>query len=63
MDSRNSNNESESRSHDEVDMEREGSQTGDRRKKTSRSGRQKSGMVVIRNINYITKTENSSGSG
>ncbi|GAU43014.1 hypothetical protein TSUD_28330 [Trifolium subterraneum] len=63
MDSRNSNNESDSRLHDDVDMEREGSQTGDRRKKSSRSGRQKSGMVVIRNINYITKTENSSGSG
>jgi len=71
MDSRQSNTGSEtcdveaskSRLHDEVDMEREGSQTGDRRKKGSRSGRQKSGMVVIRNINYITKTENSSGSG
>ena len=60
MDSRHSNTESETL--DEVDMEREGSQTGDRRKKGSRSGRQKSGMVVIRNINYITKTENSSGS-
>lgn len=71
MDSRHSNTGSEtcdveaskSRLHDEVDMEREGSQTGDRRKKGSRSGRQKSGMVVIRNINYITKTEKSSGSG
>ncbi|KAF7837452.1 COP1-interacting protein 7 [Senna tora] len=61
MDSRYSNTESET--WDEVDMEREGSQTGEQRKKTSRSGRQKSGMVVIRNINYITKTENSSGSG
>ncbi|CAI8603124.1 unnamed protein product [Vicia faba] len=66
MDSRQSNTDSEaskSRLQDEVDVEREGSQTGDRRKKASRSGRQKSGMVVIRNINYITKTENSSGSG
>ncbi|RDX57998.1 COP1-interacting protein 7, partial [Mucuna pruriens] len=71
MDSRHSNTESEtwdvegskSRSQDEVDMEREHSQTGDRRKKDRRSGRQKSGMVVIRNINYITKAENSSGSG
>ncbi|CAL5208204.1 unnamed protein product [Lathyrus oleraceus] len=71
MDSRHSNTDSEayaveaskSRLQDEVDVEREGSQTGDRRKKGSRSGRQKSGMVVIRNINYITKTENSSGSG
>ncbi|XP_020204291.1 COP1-interacting protein 7 [Cajanus cajan] len=59
MDSRHSNTESG----EEVDMEREGSQTGDRRKKDRRSGRQKSGMVVIRNINYITKPENSSGSG
>ncbi|XP_027364982.1 COP1-interacting protein 7-like isoform X2 [Abrus precatorius] len=71
MDSRISNTESEiwdveaskSRSQDEVDMEREGSQIGERRKKANRSGRQKSGMVVIRNINYITKAENSSGSG
>ncbi|KAK7268854.1 hypothetical protein RIF29_21563 [Crotalaria pallida] len=71
MDSRQSNTESEtwdveaskSRSQEEVDVEREGSLTGSRRKKASRSGRQKSGMVVIRNINYITKTENSSGSG
>lgn len=61
MDSGHSN--AESRLQDEVDMERGGSQTGDRRKKGSRSGRQKSGKVVIRNINYITKTENSSGSG
>ncbi|KAJ1398939.1 hypothetical protein SESBI_30734 [Sesbania bispinosa] len=60
MDGRHSNTESEA--WDEVDMEREGSQTVDRRKKASRSGRQKSGKVVIRNINYITKTENSSGS-
>ncbi|CAL0299899.1 unnamed protein product [Lupinus luteus] len=71
MDSRQNNTESEtwdveaskSRSQDEVDMEREGSQTGSRRKKASRSGRQSSGKVVIRNINYITKTENTSGSG
>ncbi|TKY51912.1 hypothetical protein E2542_SST23432 [Spatholobus suberectus] len=68
MDSRHSNTESEtwdgeaskSRLQDEVDMEREGSH---RRKKDRQSGRQKSGMVVIRNINYITKAENSSGSG
>lgn len=71
MDSRHSNTDSEayvveaskSRLQDEVDVEREGSQIGDRQKKGSRLGRQKSGMVVIRNINYITKTENSSGSG
>lgn len=53
----------ESEARDEVDIEREGSQTGERRKKAGRSGRQKSGMVVIRNINYITKTERSSASG
>ncbi|KAK7391722.1 hypothetical protein VNO78_20141 [Psophocarpus tetragonolobus] len=60
MDSRHSNTESEIQ--DEMDMEREGSHTGDRWKKDQRSSRQKSGMVVIRNINYITKAENS-GSG
>ncbi|OIW21327.1 hypothetical protein TanjilG_32140 [Lupinus angustifolius] len=48
---------------DGANIEREGSQTGSRRKKASQSGRQKSGMVVIRNINYITKIEKSSGSG
>ncbi|KAK4266166.1 hypothetical protein QN277_027128 [Acacia crassicarpa] len=61
MDGRYSNTESEHWG--ELDMEGEGSQTGERRKKSSRSGRQKSGTVVIRNINYITKAENSSGSG
>ncbi|RZB87881.1 COP1-interacting protein 7 isoform C [Glycine soja] len=60
MDSRHSNTEPETQ--DEVDMEREGLHTGDQRKKDRRSARQKSGMVVIRNINYITKAENS-GSG
>ncbi|WJX17152.1 hypothetical protein P8452_07094 [Trifolium repens] len=53
---------SETRFQDEVDVEREGLQTGDRRKKASRSDRRKSGNVVIHNINYITKTERSSGS-
>lgn len=53
---------SKTRFRDEVDMEREGLQTGERRKKASRSDRQKSGTVVIRNINYITKTKHSSGS-
>ncbi|RDX88343.1 COP1-interacting protein 7, partial [Mucuna pruriens] len=53
----------ESETRDEVNIEREGSLTGERPKKAGRSGRQKSGMVVIRNINYITKTERSSGSG
>ncbi|XP_028769626.1 COP1-interacting protein 7 isoform X2 [Neltuma alba] len=61
MDGRYSNTESEPWG--ELGMEGGGSQTGERRKKSSRSGRQKSGTVVIRNINYITKTENSSGSG
>ncbi|GAU25215.1 hypothetical protein TSUD_17270 [Trifolium subterraneum] len=53
---------SKTRFQDEVDVEREGLQTGDRRKKASRSDRRKSGNVVIRNINYITKTKRSSGS-
>ncbi|KAL3030995.1 hypothetical protein AAZX31_02G004400 [Glycine max] len=53
----------ESETRDEMDMKRERSLTGERWKKAGRSGRQKSGMVVIRNINYITKTERSSGSG
>ena len=53
----------ESEIRDEMDMERERSLTGERRKKAGRSSRQKSGMVVIRNINYITKTERSLGSG
>ena len=60
VDNRHYNTESEAL---DVDMEREGSQTGERRKKASQSGRQKSDMVVIRNINYITKTERTSGSG
>ncbi|KAJ7954690.1 COP1-interacting protein-like protein [Quillaja saponaria] len=72
MDSRDSNTESEtwdvdalkSRSQDEVELETEGSKTQGCRKKASRSGKHKTGMVVIRNINYITsKSENSSGSG
>ncbi|KAI4318050.1 hypothetical protein L6164_025859 [Bauhinia variegata] len=48
---------------DDMDMENQGSLTEERHKKGSRSSRQKSGKVVIRNINFITKTENSSGSG
>ncbi|XP_061361308.1 COP1-interacting protein 7-like [Gastrolobium bilobum] len=71
MDNRHNNTESETwdvessktRFQHEVDMEREGLRTGEQQKKASRSGRQKSGIVVIRNINYITKTERSSGSG
>ncbi|XP_050371936.1 COP1-interacting protein 7 [Argentina anserina] len=46
---------SRTRSSDDTDMERES------RKKSSRSGKKKSGTVVIRNINYITsKGKNSS---
>ncbi|KAI4345821.1 hypothetical protein L6164_012913 [Bauhinia variegata] len=68
LDSRYSHTESEmwdvdASKSDDVDMENEGSQTGERRKKGRRSSRQKPGTVVIRNINYITKTGNSSGSG
>jgi len=71
MDNRHGNTDSEdwdidtskTRCKDEMDIEREGLQTGDRRKKTSRSDRRKSGTVVIQNINYIAKTEHSSGSG
>ncbi|CAL5208017.1 unnamed protein product [Lathyrus oleraceus] len=71
MDNRHNNTESENWGRetsntsfqDEVDMERDGLHTGDRRKKASRSDRRKSGTVIIRNINYITKTERSSGSG
>ncbi|XP_045809122.1 COP1-interacting protein 7-like isoform X2 [Trifolium pratense] len=69
MDNRHNNTESENwvietsktRFQDEIDVEREGLQTGDRRKKVSRSDRCKSGNVVIRNIEYITKTKHSSG--
>lgn len=46
-----------------MDREREGLQTVDKRNKTSRSDKCKSSTVVIRNINYIAKTEQSSGSG
>ncbi|XP_058753476.1 COP1-interacting protein 7-like [Vicia villosa] len=71
MDNRHNNTESENwkietlktRFQDEVDTEREGLHTGDRTRKASRSDRRKSGTVIIRNINYITKTERSSGSG
>lgn len=71
MDSRGSNNESETweidasrtRSQDDSELEKEGSQSRESLKKTSRSGKKNSGMVVIRNINYITsKKQNSSGS-
>ena len=70
MDSRYTNTESEtrdadapnSRFQDEVDMKEEGSHTGEQWKKASQPSRRKSGMVVIRNINYITKAQNPSGS-
>ncbi|KAF5465917.1 hypothetical protein F2P56_015880 [Juglans regia] len=71
MDSRNSNAEIETWetdalktvSQDEVELDKEALQTRDSRKKASRSGKKQSGMVVIRNINYITsKRQNSSGS-
>lgn len=71
MDSRNSNAEIETWetdalktvSQDEVELDKEALQTRDSRKKASLSGKKKSGMVVIRNINYITsKRQNSSGS-
>ncbi|KAM3756091.1 hypothetical protein ACB098_02G086600 [Castanea mollissima] len=70
MDSRDSNTEletwemdaSKTRSQDEVELENEASQTRESRK-GSRSGKKQSGMVVIRNINYITsKRRNSSDS-
>lgn len=72
MDSRDSNTEletwemdaSKTRSQDEVELENEeASQTRESKKKGSRSGKKQSGMVVIRNINYITsKRQNSSDS-
>ncbi|KAL1330291.1 hypothetical protein HN51_047521 [Arachis hypogaea] len=68
MDNGNYNNESDalnaefSMFQDEMNMERESSRTGDQRKKASRSSRQKSGMVIIRNINYVTNAERASAS-
>ncbi|CAJ1967062.1 unnamed protein product [Sphenostylis stenocarpa] len=53
----------ESETRDEMEMGRDGSLTGERRKKAGQSSRHRSDMVVIRNINYITKTEQSSGNG
>lgn len=65
MDSSNDNNESETweidalrtRSSDDTELERES------RKKASRSGKKKSGTVVIRNINYITSKGKNSSDG
>lgn len=71
MDSRDSNTESETwdadasktRSSYGLELEKEASQSPESRKKANRSGKKKSGVVVIRNINYITsKRQNSSGS-
>ncbi|KAE8076046.1 hypothetical protein FH972_014719 [Carpinus fangiana] len=71
MDSRDSTTElenwemdaSKTRSQDELELEKEASQNRESWKKASRSGKKQSGMVVIRNINYITsKRQNSSGS-
>ena len=71
MDSRDSNTESEiwdadaskTRSSYGLELEKETSQTPESQKNANRSGKKKSGMVVIRNINYITsKRQSSSGS-
>ena len=69
MDSSNSNIESEtwdmdaSRTRSSEDAELENSQSRESRKRGSRSGKKQSGMVVIRNINYITsKGQNNSDS-
>nr|DAD19995.1 TPA_asm: hypothetical protein HUJ06_021458 [Nelumbo nucifera] len=69
MDSKDSNTESEnletgaSNTRLQDDLEKEVSLGREPRKKTGRSGKKKSGMVVIRNINYITsKRQNTSGS-
>ncbi|KAG7991784.1 hypothetical protein I3843_02G095900 [Carya illinoinensis] len=63
MDSRDGNTELETWQTDasKTRSQDEASQTRDSQKKASRSGRKQSGMVVIRNINYIaSKTQNSS---
>ncbi|TYH55880.1 hypothetical protein ES332_D09G267500v1 [Gossypium tomentosum] len=51
------------KSQENEELDNETSLSPKPRKKSSRSGKKQSGMVVIRNINYITsKRENSSGS-
>ncbi|GAB4850884.1 hypothetical protein Ancab_030185 [Ancistrocladus abbreviatus] len=68
MDNRELSTESESQDvdasqrilHEGMDMEEEGSHMREERKKGSKSVRKQSGMVVIRNINYITSTKKSS---
>ncbi|XVF38482.1 hypothetical protein REPUB_Repub20aG0105900 [Reevesia pubescens] len=69
MDSRDSHNGSDTwemekaKSQDDEELENETSLSPKSRKKSSRSGKKQSGMVVIRNINYITSNkQNSSGS-
>ncbi|GFY85428.1 COP1-interacting protein-like protein [Actinidia rufa] len=70
MDSRDSNTESEAwqmdatrtRSQVDLESEKEASETRGARKKAGRSGKKQSGVVVIRNLNYISKGQNSSGS-
>ncbi|XVF28580.1 hypothetical protein REPUB_Repub15cG0042300 [Reevesia pubescens] len=69
MDSRDSHNASDTwemeraKSQDDEELENETSLSPKSRKKSSRSGKKQSGVVVIRNINYITsKMQNSSGS-
>lgn len=62
MDSKDNNVESEAwemdatktRSHGDSELEREASQSWGPQKKAERSGKKKSSMVVIQNINYIT---------
>ncbi|XP_031501973.1 COP1-interacting protein 7 [Nymphaea colorata] len=59
--------ESITRSHDsseqnaQLEMDREESYIHESRKKVSRTGKKRSGMVVIRNINYITSNREHSG--
>ncbi|XP_057486656.1 COP1-interacting protein 7-like isoform X2 [Actinidia eriantha] len=70
VDSRDSNTESEAwqmdatrtRSQVDLESEKEASETRGARKKAGRSGKKQSGVVVIRNLNYISKGQNSSGS-
>ncbi|OMO95448.1 hypothetical protein COLO4_15893 [Corchorus olitorius] len=69
MDSRDSHTGSETweleraKSQDDEELENDNSSSPKARKKSSRSGKKRSGTVVIRNINYITsKGQNASGS-
>lgn len=71
MDGRDDNYESEmsdmdskSRLQEDRDLDKEGSQHPQSRKKDGRSGKKQPGVVVIRNINYITsEAKNSTGDG